>query len=300
MFDECERRWGLKYFPTFLPDELATQAGLEGGLMNYRLLAGQVVDDVITNAIRQRIGIGNWPDDLLAMAKTILREYIDKSIKWREGEKDYDNPRQPVTEIYYCDEITAEEKARTLELLKACLQTFQESEIIPFLESHPIASWRVQSKATDEPPPWYMYDGIPVYAKYDFAIVPDGRAIMLDWKTGKAENERYALDQLTWYAVYAMHEWGIALQDIRVAPVWLSVNLPRPWEESIVAQEAVTELLEKWRARITLLRDRKQLLESRSANLFELFPLTNNSNRCRECVFRMCEGYRRSRQSQAV
>lgn len=289
VFDRCQRKWLLSYERSFLPRAIQSEAFREYKLMDFSLLAGQVVDDVITESIRSFIATNSWPTHLMERARAISKEYYQLSREWRDPKYKEKPERQPISEVYYCQSPTEAEWESAFETMGQCLKHFESCHLRPFLESFPTSAWRVQDKGSYAP--WFMVDGVPVYAKYDFAIVEADQAILFDWKTSdpmKKGREEDASRQLHWYAAYANSAWGIPYEQMRLAPVWLRWGVAKPWEEQPVNLETIMELKSIWKERHALLQN-KLGAASRGGDINELFPFAEDTNRCKYCNFRVCE-----------
>ncbi len=257
--------------------------------MDFNLLAGQVVDDVITDSIRAFMASGKWPEGLFDKAKAISKEYYELSRAWRDPKFSAKPTRQPITEIYYREAPSETKWDDAFETMQLCLKHFEGSEIRNYLQSFPTSSWRVQDKGSYAP--WFMVGDVPVYAKYDFAIVTDQSAVLFDWKTSdpsKKGREDDAVRQLHWYAAYAHSAWEIPYENMRLAPVWLRWGVERPWQEERVNLVIIEELQALWRGRHSLIVEKLKAASSGSS-VDDEFPFTSDQNRCRYCTFRVCE-----------
>jgi len=274
-----------------LGDDIRSEAERQGKLMPFALLAGQVVDDVITASIREYLQDRHWLENLPQLARSIAKEYRDKSLSLRAQHEDGRNPRQPIAETYFGDYPTKEEWGACFENIERNLTTFTNSEIRSYLTSFPIESWRVQDKGAFSP--WFRFEEIPIYAKYDFIITAPGKTIIFDWKTGQPFNggEEKALEQLHGYALFAHTEWGIPLEEIALAPVWLSQSMAQPWSESPVDNAKIESLKSTWRSTYDDIKWRAEGFESSEMTIDEAFPLSESKNECSRCTFRVCPSY---------
>lgn len=295
-FDDCERKWALSYHWRDLPVEVRPEIAFEAKLMPFEAFAGQVVDDVITDTLRNFEATG-WEVDYKAKAQSFVKEYLDESTSWFIAHREHREPprlrRQPLDRYYFEEPFTPDERTRLRETILSCLENFFNSDIPGTLESHERRFWKMPPRGET---PWFFADNVPVWAKYDFAIVAPGRTQIFDWKTGKVSerSEEAAREQLHTYALYAMDEWDSRPEEIELNVVWLSLGPNQIMSERVDLARLRT-LKEKWQERHALLLERQRSLGRDPRRLLELFPMTGiEKGRCRYCQFRSCEGYRTS------
>lgn len=302
-FDRCQRRYALQYLYWSAPvsEEFKRVFRFQSKLMPHEALAGQLVDDVITAAIRRYVKLGEWPapDRWMKAARSIHAEYLDKTKAvidaYRTGgplpdHMDRNRPeRKPLLRLFYDEPPTQQEEAEMWLHVEQCLSNFLESNVLGLLVEHPVETWK--------PPginevPWFTHKGIPIYSKYDFAIHGPGITWIFDWKTGKPGPwaERDARRQLHTYALYAQSSWGADLASTKLSAVWLATG-PECLHEESVSDGVIAELEQIWQDRIVELRQRKRVVDSREKDLFEAFPTTGFPNECLRCPFRACEMY---------
>ncbi|HXG23812.1 MAG TPA: hypothetical protein VNJ09_04590, partial [Chthonomonadales bacterium] len=81
-FNECERKWLYQYAPTQITRQFDYDLQAQARLMPWRMLTGQVVDDVIREALRCYCDTQQWPASLPDKANEILREYSKRTHKY--------------------------------------------------------------------------------------------------------------------------------------------------------------------------------------------------------------------------
>jgi hypothetical protein len=132
----------------------------------------------------------------------------------------------------------------------------------------------------------FEFEGTRVFAAPDFAFrTPEGGAVIVDWKTGfPRDGDR---QQLLGYAMFAQATWGVPLESIEAAVVYL----PSAEEKLVAVDRAqVDAFAGRMRASIAAMRER--LLDP-AANLAaeESFPRTEDPRACARCPFRRpCRG----------
>ncbi len=290
-FDECERKWALGYRPWLLPPEMEREARLQHKLMPFPALVGQVVDDTITAGLRLYHRKGYWPKDWHAGARDLLAQYWKASAEWiRAAETGGDLPelrRQPVDRVFFGEPLSEAENARLLERIDESLDVFLASEVRDWAAGFDVAMWELpQSGET----PWFLWDGIPVWAKYDFAIRTPERTYLVDWKTGKIDVAS-AREQLHIYAAYAIETWSVPRDQLTLRTVWLAAGPESCVNDEEVDVDVLGRLYAQFRERHALLTARDAEARKGPGALFEQFPKTGFPNRCRWCAFRVCEGY---------
>lgn len=295
-FRDCERRWALQYQKHKLPDELKVDIALEAKLMPHNAFVGQVVDDTITGALRTYQEKGYWPrkKSLEEYARELFGQYLSATERWiylrKTRSKPEDLKRQPIDRVYYGLPYKETEKQELFARIDACLKCFQESEIPEWVTSFDPGYWRVAEKGTA---PWFDWDRIAVYAKYDFAIVTHDHTYIVDWKTGEAkkESEASATDQLHIYAKYAMSVWGSRREDMTLRSVWLSSRPEKCIHDQSVDVDVLARLFRDFKKTHEDLKQRLKRAEFGLEALFEQFPKTGFPRRCKQCAFHSCEGW---------
>lgn len=309
IFNRCERRYALQYLYWLAPvdEKLKREFKFQGKLMAHEALAGQLVDDVITGAIRRYVNKGEWPSPRgwMKAARAFYGEYVEKSELVRnayDAGKEYPvserpptsgnsgkSDRQPLLRLFYNEPPTAKDEAEMWTHIEKCIGNFLESDILSRICEYPVNYWRPPTIGVV---PWFVYKGIPIYSKYDFAIHSPDETWIFDWKTGKPGQiaEREARRQLHTYALFAREKWGADLSRIRLSAVWLATG-PECLHEEPLSTEVISDLEEIWESRIVELRRRDRLYREGKLNLFQLYPTTGFPKECSRCSFRACEMY---------
>lgn len=295
VLSDCERRWGLQYQRSKVPVAIRADIALEAKLMPSAALVGQVVDDVITAALRKYVERGRWPRKALALAsETVLQQYLDASATWIRLRKQRLPPaelrRQPIDRVYFGDPYSAAELVEIRERIAWLLEVWEDSEIREWATGFPVETWRVPEYGVT---PWFMWEGVPVWSKFDFAIVAPGKTFIVDWKTGEAKGstELAAKEQLHIYGKYAMETWGCSRDEIVLRTVWLSAGAERCVHDQGLDVETLARLYGLFRGVHADLRLRLERVGRGGERLYEEFPRTGFPNRCRWCPLRSCEGY---------
>ena len=278
MFEECRRRYFLHYYRAWGgwaddADPAARLAYRLKQMVTLEMWIGDIVHRLIESQLtRLRGGYRPHPKPLCERARSLLnaewRQSTDRL--WRENPKHNRN----LFEHYYGVNVDKEKRASLRERLFVCLQNFCSLPLVERLLPLDPAGWlSVEQFDTFE------VDRVPVYVKLDCAVRLDGRTLVIDWKTGRASDKD--LDQVACYALYAMHKWGVKLEDLRVMPVYLLSNEAA---ERAVAPEDALAMQEKIVSGIHAMRE---CLADPAANTAreEDFPMTDQPRRCRRCNF---------------
>ncbi len=295
MLKACPRRWFLYNFGRDLPGDQGRDYLIERKLSYWQAFSGQLADDGVTEAIRHFKKFGVWRQDMDAFLHERALEYIKESREYtkaaREGGELPRGKRQ-ILDRYFFDEVPPDkaEHLKVLELAREAVRNFYGTDLPGRIESVPRESLMCDHKDGDFP--WAEHNGVPVYAMYDFAIKLPDHVTIFDWKTGKItpEKESAAIEQLHWYAQYAVEVWGMNADQVSIAPVFLSVNAG--YEEVPVNAEKLGEIKQRWKHKHAEIKSFMQASKDLE-QLQDSFPMTDSLRECNGCVFRSCPGYLR-------
>jgi hypothetical protein len=304
MYEECRRKWFLYYSNDLLDGEKMWDVKKETKLLPFTALAGQVVDDTISETLVRFHQTERWEPDLQVLAAGILRQYINFSIRWTEAIRDRQKwPKgdavQPIDRWFWSEVPGDAEQQELRDRIRFCIDNFTSSKMPDFIRGFPVAHWHCPARTMEMPPHWFMVGDTPIYAKYDFMISSPGRTVIIDWKTGsEGWGASSAIEQLHWYAVYAHEDLGVPFEEIALIPMWLSSG--PEWTEHTVSLDTVERLRKEWVERHRTLKEKVEEVGASFARLDEVFPLLDNAKTCRRCQFRSCNGYRRAAGFQAA
>ncbi|MCH7903457.1 MAG: PD-(D/E)XK nuclease family protein [Armatimonadetes bacterium] len=298
-FRDCERRWYNAHAVNKIDHgktELHWALHREGRLAPWNTITGSSVDKAITAALRCRRNGEPWPDDLPQVAADHVDGFIAFSRKWADAVRSRQKwPRseyQPLDRIYYGDEPTVQELKDVRDRARECTARFEQGEVKRFIfEQNPATL--VVPPAEGEGIPWTTIDGVPTYTSYDFIVRTEEEVTIFDWKTGRLTelSEKKAVMQLHIYALYAINEWGVQQERIRLVPVWLSVS--GDMHSFPVQQSVLDRVVLDLRKTYDVLFERMERTGANIAAMEQDFPLTDDLRECGRCMFRSCEGYRR-------
>ncbi len=198
MFSRCKRMYYYHYYAKFDSDFSRERINDLKSLTSIPLEIGSIAHDAVA-AILNR---------LLKSTSEIDRRRFDGFVEKMASQY---CGRKKFFEVYYL-EMEAVELSDVLPAVKESLAAFLSSPRLKWIQDQVVAGkhdWLVE-------PPGYgeaRIDGMKVYCKVDFLFVMDGRITILDWKTGKHDEEKHR-KQLLGYSTWAVHHLNAAAQDI--------------------------------------------------------------------------------------
>jgi hypothetical protein len=294
MLQTCPRRWFLYNYARDLPGQRGKDLNTERKLSFWQGFAGQLADDGVTEAIRHFKQYRVWRTDLDDWLKVTAMEYVDQSTEYRDAAlagKPLPSVKRQVLDRYFFQDIPDKaEHRRVLEEARAAVRNFFSTDIPSRIEACQSDELICDSKEGNIP--YAIHSDVPVYAAYDFVIKKPDRVTIFDWKTGKVtpQKEHATLEQLHWYALFAIQAWGVAPENIRLAPVFLSANFG--YHETSVDPIRLQGIKDAW------LQKHREISELIAVHkpldrLENAFAMTDEIRQCVGCVFRTCEGYER-------
>jgi len=285
-FHECLRQYYLAHYAfwggwEWGASELAKKCYRFTKMKNLDMWAGEIVHGVIEWAL-QRL----WErkpatvEDLRERALRLLREgwKESKSRAWEQDPK----RRLNLFEHYYGIEVSRERADEIKGRVMRCLENFWASEVLAFIRSVDRAGWKAIERKG-----WFRLNGVTIWVKIDFALSHAGTLYIYDWKSG--QEDAGDLRQLVCYALYAMEQWAVPYDRIRIVPVYLHEGVFREHvvhpEQIIEAKEEILQSIARMRARL--------VDPERNLARPEDFPMTSETWRCRRCFFQeICYGGR--------
>jgi len=302
MYDECPRKWLYYTKPTVVKHEVPLGLRKEARLMAWNMLAGQVLDDTIRQALRHYEQKNKWPSDLTTIAEATLKSYSAAAVKerrLRSTMRDFPFGGPSIVDrIYFDDPITKYEVAEVRSKIRQCIEAFSGSDIQAFICHYPTNTWRIVPPIDDDNKiPWFYAAEVPVYANYDFAIHTDEATLIFDWKCGKRspQAEERVRRQLHSYAAFALQKWSANPQQISLVVFWLAER--DEWDTIPLDLELLERLSNEWSDRHRELVKRSRLAGDEYGAWEREFPLTVNGWACKRCTIRSCEGFVRSTQA---
>jgi hypothetical protein len=304
-FNRCERGWLIEYGYSQFGKIFGFEFRRQKPLVTLKMLAGSVVDSTLTLALAKRSQGSDWPSlkGMQAFAGKLLDKHVDWSREYRamkEGDR-WGYPQtfhgvtpQPLMGVYYGFPVSEGEVRDVLSHVQTCLRRWVDAGFQDDFDAVPLSQWHVPRSPEKAATPWFWLDDDPAYASFDFLVLGegDGETQIFDWKTGDPDASRgLALDQLVGYAAFAHVNYGVPLDRIRIAPVYLSED-PVTCSFTTVDSARLQRKLGEWRDRLALLHERVAAYRSDPKGAVSAFPMTDDLEACRYCKYHACEGYR--------
>ena len=267
IFSECKRKYYYQYYAKFDKEFQRDRINFLKGLTSIPMEIGNISHDVLKEVL-ERLKKSTVPID-----KQKFEDYV-KNISQASTEKNF-------FEIHYKvqERIDAEQ---LFPKTYASLINFLESERFEWIKESAISEmdkWIIEPEGYGES----RLGDLKLYCKVDFMFPSGGKIIILDWKTGKKNEEKHS-KQLVGYAAWASFHLDRIASDIEPIIVYL-----HPEYEEISLNISDDQLVE-YKERI--LRETKEMYEYCS-NFEENIPLDKeefavreDSYICRYCNFK--------------
>lgn len=288
LFRECKYKYYLHYILSWTgwnknaPPE-KQKAYLLKNLSSIPMWAGSIVHDIIETVIKNGRQTKKWMSrkDAKEMAVQALRKgwKQSKNEMWKLKVKGNLN----LKEHYYNEDIGRDYTDLYKQKILACIQAFYDFSFFGIICSLPNKDWL----SLEDFQSFQMKNGEKVAVKIDCGFRYKNRVVLLDWKTGKLDNN--VIDQLTVYAMYAMKMgWAKGPEDIIIVPVFLAAYAQDPM--CAVPELTVTMPMIKKQANIISQEYPMLLKAHENKDNPDFFEATDNKQRCQWCNFRdMCD-----------
>ena len=268
-FATCRRRYFYSYY--LAPDDPEIQRLKK--LSALPMWAGSVVHEAIEEVLKTRDTLPS-PAEQEALVRAAVHERMLGN--WRESEANSLGFR--LFEHEYEQPVEAEDKKIVVGIVMRSLRNFFRSEVVGELFAVGRASWLTVEDLVS-----FHVDDVEVRLRMDVAFRgQDGRVVIVDWKTGRAEG-RFNEMQLAAYALYASEQgWVQGTPEIRTELAYLA-------QRRFVRRTVDVRQLDHARAFIRKSAGTmKSLLLDPVANLGRLedFPMIERPQVCRRCNFR--------------
>ena len=278
-FMSCKRRYFYSYYEAQADPEVKRLKKLSA----LPLWAGSVVHETIEQVLKTHDAMPS-PE----VQDAIVRDAVHGGMlgQWRESEaagpgeapSEDGTLRFRLFEHEYQVPVDADDKKIVVGIVMRSLRNFFRSDTLREAFAVGRGQWLTVEDLIS-----FTVEGVEVLMRMDLAYRrPDGRVLIVDWKTGRGEG-RFNEVQLAGYALYAARAgWAASPEEIRTELAYLSV--PRYVQRSVDARK-----LDLARAFIVKSAgNMKSLLLDPVANLarMEDFPMIDRPQRCRRCNFR--------------
>jgi hypothetical protein len=267
-FATCRRRYYYAYYAANEDPEIKRLKKLSA----LPLWAGSVVHETIEAFLKSHDALPS-PEEQEAIVKAAV--HADMLGAWRESEGGGDFR---LFEHEYQVPVEQEDKRLAVNTVMRSLRNFFKSETL----REALAGGRERWLALEDLVSFPVGD-VEVFLRMDLAFrARDGRVVIVDWKTGRAEG-RFNEVQIAGYALYAAAQgWVGDPEEILTELNYLVI--PRSRRRTVKRQQ-----LDHARSFIARsARDMRALLLDPLGNLARLedFPMIDRPRVCRRCNFR--------------
>jgi hypothetical protein len=267
-FRSCKRQYYYHYYGKYDPEYPRIQIDRLKKLTSIPLEIGSITHQVIV-AVLERLLRSKSTIDADRFERFVERK---TELACRSGE---------FFEAHYAEREQVL-KEDLLPDVRQCLESLLSSDRFGWIRDRALAEgneWLIE-------PPGYgeaRLEGYKIYCKVDFLFLVDGRATILDWKTGK-RHERKHRDQLLGYSVWAMSQLGVTPRKIHPFVAYL-----RPRYDEI-GLRPTRKMLEDFSSRIIAETEQMYRFCSNYIQNVPLekdaFPMVEQSAYCRYCSFK--------------
>lgn len=216
-----------------------------------------------------------------------LREQLRQDFRASRAGKYRDQPKRylGLIEHEYRQEIEDCEWRRLADLAEECLNQFYLLPLQQELQELTNEQWLELEELNS-----FELDGYKIWVSLDASFQRDDQVVLLDWKTGKAEEADHSL-QMGIYALYAMDKWHVDPSSILLREVYLGSGVIREYHSGSLKLTSVLHYVSESIHRMrSLLRDGKRNLAEEDD-----FPLTEDLAQCTQCNFRkVCPRWQRA------
>ena len=294
-YRECPRKYWFTAAPAEIRRQFPYSYKAECNLLSDFMVVGQVVDESIKRGLKIYRGTREWPKDMRAIGNQTLGELLAFSRAFTEltarQEKIPFTSWSALERNYYHEDYSEDELSQKRSEIATCLMRYEEPAFRDFLELHWEYDWDIPEPVEVRPVPWFIADGMPIYASYDFVMRGAKVSYVIDWKTGKhsEESEVKARKQLHIYAAFVHHHYKVPFEQIQIGAVWLKESGYPVFEA--VNEDVIASILNEWREQhehLKVLVAEATVADKLGASFF---PRTEDKWKCRYCQFRSCKGY---------
>lgn len=277
--DQCTRRYFFQYYGSALENsELQAKVQFLKGVKNRHLRTGELVHLVIGTYFKKlKQGKQAFADGLTKWAKELFRQDQVYSVHIRNGGRAASQPFPPVV----LDEILNERTGQDRLLVRAEEQLLNSLE--QFFKSSAFSDFRVLgASAGSQIERKFSLGGFPgpVSGKVDLAAPSEHGATVVDWKIGSASDGGAESLQLAMYGMWAMKEFGVSGENVRIAKAHLI-------SEEVVEFKADQHAFANARVRILQDFERMGILHGYGkAGAIGAFTPNPQQGVCRLCPFR--------------
>lgn len=293
---ECPRLYFYEYFADGEPESYDAWNLKE--LVTLPMLAGDVVDLVITSALK-RVAKGEpLPTGLGPVGARNLQKFIDRSPvivqAMRERARTAASRRassyKPLVSDWYGLDYGKEYEEKLTSQVESCLSSFEKSEVLQRVVSVDPTAWGPFTRSLKVRPFFEAENDIRAYTSFDFYFEEGGLLYILDWKTGRQSiaTLEHADRQLAAYAIYGARNLSFPMDRIRIQAVWL--DGPARWKPLQVSREQIDKVESSIKYEVAEEAAKLAIVEYGEEKLYLAdrrdFPANPSVKRCTQCKFR--------------
>tara|TARA_B100001123_G_scaffold22311_1_gene24374 strand:+ start:88 stop:969 length:882 start_codon:yes stop_codon:yes gene_type:complete len=267
IFSECKRKYYYQYYSKFDNEYKKEKIDLLKKMTSIPMEIGNISHDVIKEVL-ERLKKSTAPID-----QKKFEAYV-KNIAQVRTKKNF-------FEIYY----KGQEKIEIDQLFQkthVSLLNFLESERFEWIKESAISeieNWIIEPQGFGES----RLDGLKLYCKVDFLFPSGEKIIILEWKTGRKDEEKHS-KQLVGYAAWASFHLDRKASDIEPIIVYL-----HPEYEEILLKPTDGELIEYKERIFSETKEMYGYCTNYEENIplaKEAFPMLEDTSVCRYCNYK--------------
>ena len=266
-FSNCKRKYFYNYYGKHDTEFSIQKIEFLKGLTSIPFEIGTISHDVI-EVVLKRLLKTTGPID-----RKRFESFLGKNVIPRLAKNFF--------ETYYGG-LEKIELDQLLDKTKRCLNNFLASNRFEWIRNIAIAekdNWLIE-------PPGYgesRLDEMKLYCKVDFLTPLDGKIVILDWKTGKKNEEKHS-KQLVGYASWALHNMDMEAPKIEAIMVYLF-----PEYDEITINVNEHDLMEYKEIMIMQTREMYSYCSDYEENqplAKEEFPMVEDTKSCKYCNYK--------------
>lgn len=267
-FKSCKRQYYYHYYGKHDPEYPRIRINRLKKLTSVPLEIGSITHDVIVALLERLLKTKSRID------KDRFEDFVRRKTELVCRSGDF-------FEVYYADKEQVI-KEDLLPAILECLGSLLDSERFEWIRDRALNEgneWLIEPRGYGEA----RLEGYKIYCKVDFLFLVNGRATILDWKTGKRDESKHT-SQLLGYSVWAMNQLGLPAEKIDSFVAYL-----RPEYEELGLRPTTERLRDFTRAMIDQTEQMYRFCTNYVENVpleKEAFPLKAESAYCRYCNFK--------------
>ncbi|MDH4218781.1 MAG: PD-(D/E)XK nuclease family protein [Candidatus Aminicenantes bacterium] len=219
-FRKCRRMYYFQYYGfwggwDFAADKRTRTIYILKQLQNRQMWAGGKVHECIQNTLNEiKSGIGKI--DIEQKIETTLN-LMRKEFLSSKNKKYLTDPKTcALFEHEYGLDLSQEEWQFNADNVVECLKKFFNSDVYKEISQLSDNQWLELEQF-----PFFYLEDFKIYAALDFAFRRNYEIIIYDWKTGREDPEKDKF-QLACYGLFAIHEWNIKSDKVKLVDLFLS------------------------------------------------------------------------------